>query len=197
MKIPVGSSTSYRGRNYRPNWLALAGFVAIALGVGLLEGRLSSSSGTWYASLVKPAWTPPDRWLGPMRTILCIMMGTAAWLVWRERYHRMRNAALLAYATQLGLNAAWAAVFFGAKSIGAGLFVIACLWLTLVWALREFATVRPAAPASSCRRPMRVDLCVLVCGRRRNRCCAQYAATRRRLRSMMSRSIISAGVSRS
>ena len=145
MKIPVGSSTSYRGRNYRPNWLALAGFVAIALAVGLLEGRVSSSSGTWYASLVKPAWTPPDRWLGPTWTILCIMMGAAAWLVWRERYHRVRNAALLAYATQLGLNAAWTAVFFGAKNIGAGLFVIACLWLSLVWALREFAAVRSLA----------------------------------------------------
>ncbi len=147
MKIPVGGSTSYRGRNYRPNWLALAGFVALALAVGLLGGRLASSSGPWYASLVKPAWAPasPDRWLGVIWTVLCIMMGTAAWLIWRERYHRVRNVALLAYATQLSLNAAWAAVFLGAKSIGAGLFAIACLWLSLVWALREFAAVRTAA----------------------------------------------------
>jgi len=145
MKIPIESSTSYRGRNYRPNRLALAGFVALALAVGLLGGLLSSSSAPWYASLVKPAWTPPDRWLGTIWAILCVMMGTAAWLVWRERYHRARNAAMVAYATQLALNAAWAPVLFGARSIGAGLFVIAALWLSLVWALREFAAVRPVA----------------------------------------------------
>jgi tryptophan-rich sensory protein len=145
MKIPVGGSTSYRGRNYRPNWLALAGFIALALAVGLSGERLSSSAGAWYASLVKPAWTPPDRWLEPIWWILCIMMGTAAWLVWRERYHRARNGALLAYATQLGLNAAWAPIFFGARSIGAGLFVIAALWLSIAWSLREFAAVRSGA----------------------------------------------------
>jgi tryptophan-rich sensory protein len=145
MKIPVGSSTSYRGRNYRPNWLALAGFVGLALAVGLLGERLSGSTGAWYSSLVKPAWTPPDRWLGLIWTILCIMMGAAAWLVWRERYHRARNAALLAYAIQLCLNAAWAPIFFGARSVGAGLFVIAALWLAIVWTLREFAAVRSEA----------------------------------------------------
>jgi tryptophan-rich sensory protein len=145
MKIPVGSSTSYRGRNYRPNWLALAGFIALALAVGLSGERLASSSGTWYASLMKPAWTPPDRWLGSIWTILCIMTGAAGWLVWRERYHRMRNAAMLAYALQLALNAAWAPVFFSARNTGAGLFVMAALWTSLVWALREFAVVRPAA----------------------------------------------------
>jgi tryptophan-rich sensory protein len=145
MKIPVGSSTSYRGRNYRPNWLALAGFIALALAVGVLGGRLWRSAGTWYSSLVKPAWTPPDVWLRPIWAILCIMMGTAAWLVWRERYHRARRAALLAYTTQLALNAAWAPILFGGRNIGAGLFVIAALWLSLAWTLREFAAIKSGA----------------------------------------------------
>ena len=64
---------------------------------------------------------------------LYVLMGIAAWLIWRERYHRSRNAALAAYGVQLLLNAAWAPVFFGARNIGAGLFVIVALWLAIAW----------------------------------------------------------------
>ena len=146
MRIPVESRTSYRGRNWRPNWLALVIFVAVALAVGALGAAFRSAAGTlWYASLVKPAWAPPVRWFAPVWSVLYVLMGLAAWLVWHERYHRARNAALLAFAIQLFLNALWAPVFFGARSIGAGLFVIVALWLSLVWTIREFAAVKPAA----------------------------------------------------
>ena len=80
-----------------------------------------------------------------MWTVLYVMMGAAAWLIWRERYHRGRSPALAAYAIQLHLNAAWAPLFFGAKNIGAGLFVIVALWLSIAWTVREFAVVKPAA----------------------------------------------------
>jgi tryptophan-rich sensory protein len=74
-----------------------------------------------------------------------VLMGAAAWLIWRERYHRGRKAALAAWAIQLLLNAAWAPLFFGARNIGLGLFVIVALWLSIVWTLREFAAVKAAA----------------------------------------------------
>jgi benzodiazapine receptor len=145
VKIPIEGSTSYRGRHSRPNWLVLMGFIALALAAGAVGALLAGSTGAWYASLVKPPWTPPDRWFGPVWTLLYVLMGTAAWLIWHERYHRARNAALFAYAVQLALNASWAPVFFGLRSIGAGLFLIVALWLSLVWTLREFSVVRPAA----------------------------------------------------
>jgi benzodiazapine receptor len=143
MRIPIESSTSYRGRNARPNWLTLLLFVGIALGVGSLG--LLFLPGPWYAALIKPTWTPPDRWFGPIWTVLYIDMGVAAWLVWGERYHRARNISLLAYGLQLLLNALWVPVFFGAENIGGALFVIVALWLSLAWTLREFARVKPAA----------------------------------------------------
>ena len=149
MRIPIESSTSYRGRNSRPNWLALLLFIGIAMAAGAFGALFSpgfSASGTaWYASLVKPTWTPPANWVGPVWTTLYVLMGTAVWIVWRERYHRVRNVALLAYAIQLILNAAWAPLFFGAKNLGAGLFCIVALWLAIVWTLREFGAVRAAA----------------------------------------------------
>jgi benzodiazapine receptor len=49
------------------------------------------------------------------------------------------------YALQLLLNAAWAPVFFGLKSIGAALFVAVALWLAVAWTVREFARVSGVA----------------------------------------------------
>jgi translocator protein len=149
MRIPIESSTSYRGRNSRPNWLALLGFIGLALAAGALGAVFSpgtsARAAAWYAALSKPAWTPPASWFGPVWTVLYLLMGTAAWLVWRERYHRKRTVALQAYAVQLLLNALWAPIFFGAKNIGAGLFVIVALWLAIIWTIREFAPVRAGA----------------------------------------------------
>ncbi len=150
MRIPINSSTSYRGRNSRPNWLVLAGFIASALAVGavgaLFSPGVSAAAARWYALLAKPPWTPPASWFGPVWTALYVLMSVAAWLIWRERYHRGRRAALAAYAIQLLLNALWSPLFFGLKNIGAGLFVIVALWLAIVWTIREFAAVK-AAPA--------------------------------------------------
>lgn len=149
MRIPIDSPTSYRGRNSRPNWLVLAAFVASALAVGavgaLLSPGVSSAAGQWYEMLRKPEWAPPNSWFGPVWTALYVSMGSSAWLIWRERYHRGRSAALAAYAIQLLLNAAWAPLFFGLKNIGAALFVIVALWLAIVWTIREFAVVKGAA----------------------------------------------------
>ena len=149
MRIPIDSATSYRGRNSRPNWLLLAVFIGTALTAGAVDAvfspAVSATAGRWYAALLKPEWAPPDRWIGPACLALYVLMGTAAWFIWRERYHRGRSAALTAYVIQLLLNAAWAPLFFGAKNIGAGLFVIVALWLSVVWTLREFAAVKAGA----------------------------------------------------
>jgi translocator protein len=149
MRIPIEGSRSYRGRNSRPNWLALAGWVGLALGVGALAAafspRFSAAAARWYAMLAKPPWLPPQQWFGPIWAVLYAFMGIAAWLIWRERYHRGRSAAIAAYATQLLLNALWAPVFFGLKNIGAALFISVALLLAVGWTLREFARVNATA----------------------------------------------------
>ncbi len=149
MRIPIESSTSYRGRNSRPNWLALLGFVALgyaAGGLGAVFSPVRSAGGAaWYAGLKKPLWTPPDRWFGAVWTVLYPLMGVAVWIIWGERYHRGRNRAVFAFGVQLLLNALWAPLFFGARSLASGLLMIAALWLSLAWTVREFSTVRATA----------------------------------------------------
>jgi translocator protein len=149
MRIPIESSTSYRGRNSRPNLPALALFLVLSLSAGvagaLFSPGFSTSAAHWYAALVKPAWVAPQNWFPPVWTLLYVLMATAAWIVWRERYHRGRAAAITAYCVQLLLNSLWPPVFFGLKNIDAGLFEIVALWLAVGWTIREFARVKSVA----------------------------------------------------
>jgi translocator protein len=149
MRIPIEGSTSYRGRNSRPNLPALTLFVVLAVCVGALGAvfspGVSASATRWYAMLAKPEWLPPQNWFAPVWAALYVLMGIAAWLIWRERYHRGRSTAIAAYSVQLVLNALWPPLFFGLKNIDAGLFDIVALWLAIGWTLREFARVRMAA----------------------------------------------------
>lgn len=147
MRIPIESRTSYRGRNARPNWLVLCGFIGLGLAAGavgaVFSPGASAPAAAWYKALAKPLWVPPTSWFAPVWTALYIMMGCAAWLVWSERYHRRRAPGLAAYALQFLLNALWAPLFFGTRNLGAGLFVITALMLTILWTIREFYSVRP------------------------------------------------------
>jgi translocator protein len=149
VRIPIESSTSYRGRNARPNWVTLIAFIALALGAGavyfMFSPARSPDTATWFAALAKPPWNPPSRWFAPVWTALYVSMGLAVWLVSRERYHAKRSAALAAYFVQLSLNAAWAPLFFGWRNLGAGLFDMVALWLAISWTVREFLAVRPAS----------------------------------------------------
>jgi hypothetical protein len=55
VRIRIETSTSYRGRNARANWLALLGFIALALAAGGLGAIFSPGGSTgasaWYAAL--------------------------------------------------------------------------------------------------------------------------------------------------
>jgi len=149
MRIPIESSTSYRGRNSRPNLPALAVFVGLAIAAGaanaIFSPAASPAAAHWYAALAKPAWLPPQNWFAPVWAALYLSMAVAAWAVWRERYHRGRNAAIAAYGVQLLLNALWAPLYFGLKDIGVGLFEIVALWAAVGWTMREFARVKAVA----------------------------------------------------
>jgi len=103
--------------------------------------------GEWYEALAKPAWTPPG-WAFPVVwTTLYALMGTAAWMVWRQpRQTPGRRLALVAFVDQLGLNAAWTPVFFGLHEMLAALVVVVALWLAILATLVTSHRVsRPAA----------------------------------------------------
>jgi tryptophan-rich sensory protein len=112
--------------------------VMLAAGLGgLFTGR---SVSTWYRTLSRPDWTPPDRLFGPVWTVLYLAMAVAAWMVWR-RGTPATTAAMAAFAVQLALNAAWSGLFFGLRSPAAGMADIVLLWLAIVATIALFLRV--------------------------------------------------------
>ncbi len=128
--------------NFRQS-LALVGWCALCLATAG-AGAFVSIDG-WYAGLDKPTWNPPAWIFGPVWTVLYLMMGVAAWLVWREGGWMARQRPLGLFLGQLLLNAIWTPVFFGMHQIGLALIDIALLWLALGATLIVFMRVsRPA-----------------------------------------------------
>ena len=59
--------------------------VAVPLAVGAVGSIATSSSvTTWFPTLAKPPWNPPNWIFGPVWTLLYVLMGVAVWLVWRN-----------------------------------------------------------------------------------------------------------------
>ena len=117
-------------------WLALFAFVALCLVVGGVGGIFTAGSvETWYPTLDKPPFNPPNWVFGPVWTALYVLMGAAAWRVWRAAGV---GTALGLFALQLVLNALWMPVAFGAQALGWALLIIVALWIALAATLAAF-----------------------------------------------------------
>jgi tryptophan-rich sensory protein len=124
--------------------------IGAALGcevVGLLAGWITQTSvTTWYPTLTKPAFTPPNWLFAPVWTVLYAMMGVAAALVWnRGRDRAAVRRALWLFGAQLVVNAGWSFAFFGAQSPTLGLIVIVALWGALALTMDRFYRLRASA----------------------------------------------------
>lgn len=126
--------------------VALGAFFAACFGVAAIGGAVTGGAvDTWYRTLEKPAFNPPDGVFAPVWTVLYAMMAVAGWRVWRSRRAPGRRGALGLFALQLGLNFTWSALFFGLHWIGVALVEIAVLLLAIVATTRAFLRIDRAA----------------------------------------------------
>ena len=117
----------------------LIALLVACLGIGALGAFATAQSvGTWYQTLAKPSFNPPDRVFGPVWTALYVMMAVAAWLTWRRAGWREARPALLLFALQLALNLGWSLLFFGARWIGGALVEIVLLWFAIAATIAAF-----------------------------------------------------------
>jgi translocator protein len=125
---------------------ALAAFILICLLASALGAAVTvSASGSWYDGLAKAAWNPPPWVFGPVWTVLYIMMGVAAWLVWRTGASDARRRAMTAFGIQLALNVLWSYLFFGFHLPLVALIEMAALWLATAATIAVFGRVSRAA----------------------------------------------------
>lgn len=121
--------------------------LVIAIGISQLAGVLGSlftfsAVDTWYKTLVRPPFTPPEFVFGPVWTTLFVLMGIAAFLVWKKGARKKEGQiALRLFGLQLLLNVLWSFFFFGLKSPIAGSLEITVLWIAIAATIVSFAKV--------------------------------------------------------
>jgi tryptophan-rich sensory protein len=103
--------------------LVSVGICLSAAGIGSI--LTTPAIGTWYATLRKPPWTPPNWVFGPVWTVLYLSMAVAAWLVWRQGGFSYARLPLTLFAAQLALNVAWSGIFFCLRFPGVAFLEIA------------------------------------------------------------------------
>ena len=126
--------------------------IAIALLVCLAVGYSAStvtrpSVETWYPTIAKPVFNPPNWIFMPVWTLLYILMAVAAGLVWdkiKEQNEEVKKA-LGFFLIQLTLNAVWSYLFFGLKNPMLALIEIALLWLMIYETYLKFVKINKTA----------------------------------------------------
>jgi len=129
------------------NTIKLVISVAVPLAVGGLSGYATARGvADWYPTLTKPSFNPPAWVFGPAWTLLYIMMGVAAFLVWRKGLDVDGvRIALTVFAVQLALNGLWSILFFGMRAPGLALAEIILLWIAIAITTVLFWRVTPTA----------------------------------------------------
>lgn len=116
--------------------------VAICLGAGVLGSFFTFSViPTWYASLIKPSFSPPNWIFGPVWTTLYILMGVSLYLVARVKGKGGRGKAITIFGIQLLLNAIWSIIFFGMKNPGLAFIDILALWIAIILTIKSFSKI--------------------------------------------------------
>ncbi len=125
--------------------LGLLGWLAFSFGAAALGGLASSDAGAFYEQLQRPEWAPPSWVFAPVWSLLYLLMGVSAWLVWRESGFREARIPLVLFSLQLVANALWTWLFF-AWRLGALAFgEILLLWVLVLLTLVSFWRLRPMA----------------------------------------------------
>lgn len=123
-------------------------FTVICLAVGYLAGLMTRQGvNTWYMTIKKPFFTPPNRVFFPVWTALYILMGAAAGLVWScvEFKPTEVKRALRFFFLQLLLNAVWSYLFFCLLNPLLALIEIILLWLIVYETYLKFRTINRVA----------------------------------------------------
>ncbi|MBQ8588329.1 MAG: tryptophan-rich sensory protein [Clostridia bacterium] len=121
--------------------------IAIALAVGGLAALLTMDSMNIYETINKPLLSPPSILFPIVWTVLYILMGVSAAIVYVRGggANDEAQSALMVYASQLAVNFLWSIVFFNLQAFGLAFVVLVVLWLLIILMIYKFYAVSPLA----------------------------------------------------
>ena len=90
---------------------------------------------TWYATLQKPSFSPPNWIFGPVWILLYILMGISIYLIWQKE----KKETFWFFWIHLAFNALWSIIFFGLKEPGlAFINIIIILFMIIILMIKFY-----------------------------------------------------------
>jgi tryptophan-rich sensory protein len=106
----------------------------------------SNSVSTWYTTLEKPIFNPPNWVFAPVWTILFVLMGISLYLIWIKGFKNKKvKIAILIFGIQLVLNVMWSLFFFGLQSPFYAFIEIIILWFAILFTIIKFYKISKTA----------------------------------------------------
>jgi tryptophan-rich sensory protein len=130
------------------NLTALIAFIVLCELAGVIGSIFTIPTiPSWYSTLRKPWFNPPNWLFGPIWLILYFLMGLSLYLVFESGGNRaIVEPALWAFGVQLVLNVLWSVLFFGMHNLFYSFVEIVLLWISIaVTTVLFFMTSRAAA----------------------------------------------------
>ena len=115
--------------------------------IGGISGSFTSASiNTWYVTLNKPWFNPPNWIFAPVWTLLYLIMGIAFYIIWKsEAVNAVKQTAVILFAAQLLANFLWSLIFFYLKQPGWAMLDIILMWILIVATIFSFGKISSTA----------------------------------------------------
>ncbi len=120
--------------------------LTIPLAIGSISG-IATASGikSWYLTLNKPFFNPPNYLFGPVWTILYLLMGISIYLILQTIKNEIRTRAITIFCVQLGLNFLWSFLFFKFQLLGIAFIEILLIWVSILTMIFTFYKLNKTA----------------------------------------------------
>ncbi len=121
--------------------------VAIALGVGGISALLTSGNMDIYSRIEQPPLAPPAILFPIVWTILYVLMGISAAMVYKEKDKKpeeVRNA-LTVYGISLFFNFFWSIIFFNMQAYLFAFIWLVALWVLILLTIIKYCRIKPIA----------------------------------------------------
>lgn len=120
--------------------------IAFTLGFGSLGGFFTVPEiTTWYATLQKPSFNPPNYLFGPVWTILYLLMGISFYIIWQQSPSPNKSKAVILFLIQFILNFCWSILFFKNHLIFWALVEIIAMWFFILLTIIVFGKLNKIA----------------------------------------------------
>ena len=118
--------------------------ILLALTVGGLSALATANNMNIYDKITMPPLSPPG-WLFPVVwTILFILMGISAAIIFVSRSAE-KESSLFVYAVSLVLNFTWSILFFNMQAFILSFVVLVALWVSIIITIVKYFTIDKTA----------------------------------------------------